>query len=79
MLNLARLTPWVASPALMGPTAPAADDPPLHAPAHGKRAKDAARWDARYPERQYVADNRHYCRRCDGTTGLIIGALASRT
>lgn len=89
--------------------APVLADPPSHAPAHGKRAKDAARaeggrdrdrqrWDARYPERSYVSgrsyeprrlsasdaiyrgnDGRYYCRRSDGTTGLIIGALAGGT
>lgn len=84
--------------ALLGLATPALADPPPHAPAHGKRAKDAARWDARYPERYYVADpryqtrrlsrddyiyrgsdNRYYCRRSDGTTGLIVGALAGGT
>ena len=89
------LKPLVASLALIGLAAPALADPPPHAPAHGKRAKDAARWDARYPERYYVADsrykprrlssndyiyrgsdNRYYCRRSDGTTGLIVGGVA---
>jgi hypothetical protein len=88
----------VASLALIGLTTPALADPPPHAPAHGKRAKDARAWDARYPERYYVADsryqtrrlssndtiyrgsdNRYYCRRSDGTTGLIVGALAGGT
>ncbi len=84
-------------------SAPAFADPPSHAPAHGKRAKDAKAakaktWDARYPERYYVDDRgyqprrlassdavyrgndgRYYCRRSDGTTGLIVGALAGGT
>lgn len=88
----------IAALALTVLAAPALADPPRHAPAHGKRAKDAARWDARYPERYYVADsrykprrlssndyiyrgsdNRYYCRRSDGTTGLVVGALAGGT
>lgn len=64
--------------------APAAADPPPWAPAHGKRAKDRA-YDARgyyvQPRRitrnSYVwrgNDGRYYCRRDNGTTGLVIGA-----
>lgn len=58
--------------------APAAADPPPWAPAHGKRAKQA------YQPRYYQSpqgmrywegeDGRYYCRRSNGTTGLIIGA-----
>lgn len=67
-------------------SAPALADPPPHAPAHGKRAKDrAAIYDARgyyiTPRRitrdSYVwrgRDGRYYCKRDNGTTGLIIGA-----
>ena len=92
------LKPLIAAISLMALTAPAFADPPRHAPAHGKRAKDARQWDARYPERYYVADRaykprrmsrndtvfrgndgRYYCRRSDGTTGLIVGALAGGT
>ena len=88
----------IAALALTVLAAPALADPPRHAPAHGKRAKEAAPWDARYPERYYVADsrykprrlssndyiyrgsdNRYYCRRSDGTTGLVVGALAGGT
>lgn len=99
--------------ALSAPVAaPALADPPPHAKAWGKRAKDRDRerdrwerdrWEQqRYgqqrnwsrPERYYVSNNnyrpyrlnsddrvyrgrdgRYYCRRKDGTTGLIIGAL----
>lgn len=63
---------------------PALADPPAHAPAHGKRAKDAI-----YDSRGYYItprrisrdshiwrgnDGRYYCRRDNGTTGLLIGA-----
>ena len=65
--------------------APAAADPPRHAPAHGKRAHDAARmYDAQgryYQPRRLTRgdriwrgdDGRYYCKRDNGTTGLIIG------
>ncbi|MDT8279180.1 MAG: glycine zipper 2TM domain-containing protein [Erythrobacter sp.] len=64
--------------------APAQADPPPHAPAYGKRAKDRI-----YNDRGYYLeprrlsrndrvwrgdDNRYYCRRDNGTTGLVIGA-----
>ncbi len=64
--------------------APAQADPPPHAPAYGKRAKDRI-----YDDRGYYLeprrlsrndrvwrgdDNRYYCRRDNGTTGLVIGA-----
>jgi hypothetical protein len=92
------LKPLIAAISLVAIATPALADPPSHAPAHGKRAKDARQWDARYPERYYVADRkyeprrmshneaiyrgndgRYYCRRSDGTTGLIVGALAGGT
>lgn len=76
----------VLAAAAMGLTsAPAAADPPPWAPAHGKRAKDrAAKYDAqgRYYEPRRLTrsdrvwrgdDGRYYCRRDNGTTGLIIG------
>lgn len=64
---------------------PAAADPPPWAPAHGKRAKDAALYDSRGRYVQPVvitredriwrgSDGRYYCRRDNGTTGLVIGA-----
>ena len=70
----------VAMPAL-----PAAADPPGHASAHGRRAKERM-YDSRgrYYEPQPVAysriwrgdDGRYYCKRDNGTTGLVIGAAA---
>lgn len=67
--------------------APAAADPPHWAPAHGKRAKDAQRYYQQrndYQPRYYTSnqgtqywqgnDGRYYCKRSNGTTGLIIGA-----
>jgi hypothetical protein len=65
--------------------APALADPPRHAPAWGKRAKDHHRiYDdrGRYyePRRLSRGDriwrdgDRYYCRRDNGTTGLVIGA-----
>lgn len=63
---------------------PAQADPPPHAPAWGKRTKDRI-----YDDRGYYLeprrlsrndrvwrgnDSRYYCRRDNGTTGLVIGA-----
>lgn len=63
--------------------APAQADPPPHAPAWGKRAKDRIYDDGgRYYEPRRLSrgdriwrdgDNYH-CRRDNGTTGLVIGA-----
>lgn len=62
---------------------PAMADPPRHAPAWGKRAKDRIYDDrGRYyePRRLTRGDriwrdgDRYYCRRDNGTTGLVIGA-----
>ena len=64
------------------PAAPAFADPPPWAPAHGRRAKE---YDSRgryiQPHRidrsDYVwrgRDGRYYCKRDNGTTGLVIGA-----
>ena len=69
------------------PAAPAFADPPPWAPAHGKRAKEAKHakrhhQDAGYYEPARIArqdqiwqgdDGRYYCRRPNGTTGLVIG------
>ena len=75
-----------AALALTLPAAPAAADPPPWAPAHGWRAKQDARvYDryGRYYEPRRINrgdriwrgnDGRYYCRRGNGTTGLIIGA-----
>jgi len=64
--------------------APALADPPPWAPAHGRRAKEAHLYDSRgrYYEPQPIRyedhvwrghDGRYYCRRGNGTTGLVIG------
>lgn len=64
---------------------PALADPPPWAPAHGRRAKDAAVYDSRgrYHEPRVIGyhdhvwrgdDGRYYCRRSNGTTGLVVGA-----
>jgi len=65
------------------PAPPAAADPPGHAPAHGRRAKERI-YDSsgRYYEPRRVSydnvwrgrDGRYYCKRDNGTTGLVIGA-----
>jgi|GraSoiStandDraft_4_1057263.scaffolds.fasta_scaffold58827_2 uncharacterized protein YcfJ len=80
---------------LAGVAAPAFADPPPWAPAHGRRAKDAAVYDSRarqaavYDSRGHYAeprvihdesqvwrgnDGRYYCKRSNGTTGLVVGA-----
>ena len=76
----------IAAAALTLPAAPAFADPPPWAPAHGKRAKQARYLaDGRYvtpvaltrSDRVWQGDDgRYYCRRDNGTTGLIIGAAA---
>jgi hypothetical protein len=64
--------------------APAFADPPPWAPAHGRRAHDAAMYDrnGRYtvPRKLTSQDTvwrgsngTYYCRRSNGTTGLIVG------
>ena len=69
----------------LGTAVPAAADPPPWAPAYGKRAKDRAIYDRRgyYMEPRRITrssrmwrgdDGRYYCRRDNGTTGLVIGA-----
>ena len=66
------------------PAAPAMADPPHWAPAHGRRAHDEARYDrnGRSDEPQPISsedrvwrggDGHYYCRRSNGTTGLVIG------
>jgi hypothetical protein len=63
--------------------APVQADPPPHAKAYGKRAKDRIYDDRGYylePRRLSRGDriwrdgDRYYCRRDNGTTGLVIGA-----
>jgi len=68
----------------LGTAAPAAADPPPWAPAHGKRAKERIYNDRGYyvtPRRitrnSYMwrgRDGKYYCKRDNGTTGLVIGA-----
>ena len=69
----------------LGTAAPAAADPPPWAPAHGKRAKERAIYDSRgyYIEPRRISrdsyiwrgkDGKYYCKRDNGTTGLVIGA-----
>jgi hypothetical protein len=69
-----------AATMIVSPTAVLAD-PPAHAPAHGYYKKKGKH--NRYREPQYIRDDsrvwrgddgRYYCKRDDGTTGLIIGA-----
>ena len=68
----------IAAAGLALPAAPAVADPPPWAPAHGKRAKDAQRYYTSGNGIRYWRgdDGRYYCRRSNGTTGLIIGAAA---
>ena len=67
------------------PAAPAAADPPPWAPAHGYHKVKGEKYDrdGRYYEPRRITrgdriwrgrDGRYYCRRDNGTTGLIIGA-----
>lgn len=69
--------------AVAAPVVPAFADPPPWAPAHGRRAKDRI-YDSygRYHEPRVIRrddniwrgrDGRYYCRRDNGTTGLLIG------
>lgn len=66
---------------------PAAADPPSWAPAHGRRAKESRMYDerGRYYEPRRLSrsdriwrgrDGRYYCKRDNGTTGLVIGLAA---
>lgn len=75
----------VAAAAMTLPmAAPAQADPPRHAKAYGKRAKHARIYDdrGRYAEPRRLGrgdciwrdGNNYYCRRDNGTTGLVIGA-----
>lgn len=77
----------ILAAAVMAPVAAptvAFADPPAWAPAHGKRAKDRIYDDrGRYYEPRRIGrddriwrgrDGKYYCRRDNGTTGLIIGA-----
>jgi hypothetical protein len=70
------------------PALPVAADPPPWAPAHGRRAherQEIYESSGRYYEPRRLTrndhvwrgnDGRYYCRRGNGTTGLIVGAAA---
>jgi len=76
--------------ALALPAVPVSADPPPWAPAHGRRAHDEQAYErsvydaqGRYYEPHRLTrndrvwrgrDGRYYCRRGNGTTGLVIGA-----
>lgn len=72
-----KLAMALAAAATVATSAPALAEPPPWAPAHGKRYKERHRT-------YYTTDNgirywrgedgRNYCRRSDGTVGLIVGA-----
>lgn len=75
----------IAAAALVLPAAPAAADPPPWAPAHGYHKVKGKKYDrrGRYYEPRRInrgdrvwrgRDGRYYCKRDNGTTGLIIGA-----
>ena len=78
----------IAAAGLVAPAAPALADPPAHAKAHGKYKHKHKKHKSRYDDRgryyEPVAlrrddriwrgdDGRYYCKRDNGTTGLIIG------
>lgn len=71
------LTASVLAVTLFGAAGPAMADPPRWAPAHGWRAKNG---DIRYMRTDNGIrywrgdDDRYYCRRSDGTVGLLAGA-----
>ena len=77
----------LAAAAMIVPTTAALADPPAHAKAWGHKKNKQRSYDRGYNEgrrdAQYIGedtrvwrgdDGRYYCRRNDGTTGLIIGA-----
>ncbi|MBM0170930.1 glycine zipper 2TM domain-containing protein [Altererythrobacter sp. C41] len=75
----------IAAASMAVTATPAMADPPPWAPAHGKRYKDSGIYDrdGRYYEPRRITrnsrmwrgdDGRYYCRRDNGTTGLVIGA-----
>lgn len=74
----------IAAASMAVTATPAMADPPPWAPAHGKRYKDSHydRYGRYYEPRRITRsshmwrgdDGRYYCRRDNGTTGLVIGA-----
>jgi len=77
MIRKAALAATLAA-AVALPTGAAYADPPPWAPAHGHRAKQAQRYYATDNGIQYWRgdDGRYYCKRGNGTTGLLIGGVA---
>jgi hypothetical protein len=91
-MNLRVVVPCLAIAAfLAGCETDGPDGPRYAGPGYGPRAADEERWDAThyyrdgdYQERvltrddriYYGSDGRYYCRRPDGTAGLIIGGVA---
>ena len=81
--SLITLTAFGTALGLALPATPALADPPPWAPAHGHRAKSAYDSQGRYYQPRSLKrsdriwrgnDGRYYCRRDNGTTGLVIGA-----
>lgn len=71
------MTAALALPVLTLPAAPALADPPRWAPAHGYRAKQggiAYRTTDNGIRYWRGDDGRYYCKRSNGTTGLLVGA-----
>lgn len=67
----------ISAAGLMIPALPAAADPPRWAPAHGHRAKQVRMQRTPNGISYWRGDDgRYYCKRSNGTTGLIIGAAA---
>jgi len=72
-----KIIPGAALIAVAAPVAPVLADPPPWAPAHGRRAKEQQIRGQYYSGPVWEGrDGRVYCRRSNGTTGLIIGAGA---
>jgi hypothetical protein len=66
----------IAAAGLALPAVPAAADPPRWAPAHGYRDKHEYRTTPNGIRYWRGDDGRYYCKRSNGTTGLIVGAAA---
>jgi hypothetical protein len=73
----------LAAATMIIPTTAVLADPPGHAPAWGHKNKKQRAYDRGYRDAQYLRgdsriwrgdDGRYYCKRDNGTTGLLIGA-----
>lgn len=73
----------LAATAMALPTSAVFADPPAHAKAWGHKKNKHREYDRGYRDAQYIRsdtrvwrgdDGRYYCKRDNGTTGLIIGA-----